>query len=199
MGYIRASMSTKDNTKVSMLLHQVVGQTFLENSENKPTIDHIDRDPGNIDIENLRWADRSEQCYNRNLENMGRGNGKMVMKVEGREKTIFLSIKDSGKSMGISKYKMEKILSGTGKIGDIEFMFHGEDEVIENEIFVSIVRNGATFEVSTEGRVCLANGRVNYGNPHPSGYLTTTSGGVTQRINILVGHAFKSESYKRDW
>lgn len=46
-------------------VHRLIALTFLPNPENKPTVDHIDRNPKNNQISNLRWASYSEQCYNR--------------------------------------------------------------------------------------------------------------------------------------
>ena len=45
-------------------IHQLVALAFIPNPENKPTVDHIDRNPANNRVENLRWASYSEQNYN---------------------------------------------------------------------------------------------------------------------------------------
>lgn len=44
---------------------KIVGETFLANPESlSHTIDHIDRNRGNDNITNLRWASKSEQVQN---------------------------------------------------------------------------------------------------------------------------------------
>lgn len=43
----------------------LVAKTFIPNPENKPQIDHIDNDPSNNRVENLRWATRMDQLKNR--------------------------------------------------------------------------------------------------------------------------------------
>ena len=45
-------------------LHRLLGEAFLPNPENKPTIDHIDRNPANNELSNLRWATHIEQHAN---------------------------------------------------------------------------------------------------------------------------------------
>lgn len=45
-------------------VHKILGQAFLENPRNLPTVDHIDRDKDNNTLENLRWASISEQKIN---------------------------------------------------------------------------------------------------------------------------------------
>ena len=46
-------------------IHVLVAETFLDNRNGKPTVDHIDRDKHNNQVENLRFADYKEQCANR--------------------------------------------------------------------------------------------------------------------------------------
>ena len=57
------------NDGVSKLynVHRLVGEAFIPPVENKPEIDHINRDCYDNRLENLRWADRLEQNNNRNL------------------------------------------------------------------------------------------------------------------------------------
>lgn len=51
----------KDNTKVKFGIHRIVAWAFLDNPENKPTIDHLNRNRTDNRVENLRWATHSEQ------------------------------------------------------------------------------------------------------------------------------------------
>lgn len=43
----------------------MVAETFLPNPDNLPYIDHIDRNPSNSDLSNLRWCTHSNNLANR--------------------------------------------------------------------------------------------------------------------------------------
>lgn len=46
-------------------IHRLVGIHFLPNCENKEEIDHLNHDKLDNNVDNLRWATRSEQTANR--------------------------------------------------------------------------------------------------------------------------------------
>jgi hypothetical protein len=61
-GYLRISINGKNKN-----IHRLIGELFIPNPENKPTIDHCDRIRDFNIVSNLRWATRKEQCLNQNL------------------------------------------------------------------------------------------------------------------------------------
>lgn len=50
----------KNGKQKKFNIHRLVAKAFLENSDNKAVIDHIDNKPANNDDKNLRWASQKD-------------------------------------------------------------------------------------------------------------------------------------------
>lgn len=58
-GYSYA-MLYKNKSRIDKPVHRLVANAFLDNAENKPTVNHIDGNKLNNNISNLEWATYSE-------------------------------------------------------------------------------------------------------------------------------------------
>ena len=55
----------KDGKWKIFTVHRLVAIAFLENLDNKKVIDHIDNNPANNNVRNLRWCSQKDNQYNR--------------------------------------------------------------------------------------------------------------------------------------
>ena len=77
-GYLYVHLCNDDGVKKKKI-HRLVAEAFIPNPENKPEVDHIDRNKLNNNLSNIRWADREIQNNNRNLSNMVKKFSKPVL------------------------------------------------------------------------------------------------------------------------
>ena len=76
-GYYQVDISNK-NTKKTRRLHRLLGLLFIPNPENKPTVDHINKNRLDNRLENLRWATRREQNNNQGISRNNKSGHKGV-------------------------------------------------------------------------------------------------------------------------
>lgn len=60
-GYLKITLKNNEGKYLSCSAHRLVAKEFIDNPENKPTVDHIDKDKQNNCVSNLRWATYKEQ------------------------------------------------------------------------------------------------------------------------------------------
>lgn len=102
-GYMRVILySTK---QLPGTMHRFIANCFIPNYENKPTVDHIDRNRSNNRLDNLRWATSKEQISNRVL-NPEKGASKRTRKVWKLDKytdkrlQLYETLKEAAVSVG---------------------------------------------------------------------------------------------------
>ena len=66
-GYLQTNLYNKNKKRKCCRLNRLLALAFIPNPENKPEVDHIDRNRNNNNLENLHWVTRLE-----NLQNKGK-------------------------------------------------------------------------------------------------------------------------------
>ena len=54
-----------DSRELLVALHHLVAFTFIENDCDLPCVDHINNDPNDNRVVNLRWCTQQQNCWNR--------------------------------------------------------------------------------------------------------------------------------------
>tara|TARA_R110000823_G_C15637043_1_gene469377 strand:- start:111 stop:584 length:474 start_codon:yes stop_codon:yes gene_type:complete len=99
-GYHRVGLS-RDNKGKYFSVHRLVAIHFIANPDNKPEVDHINRDRSDNRVENLRWVTR--------LEN-GQNTGKQTNNTSGHKNIYYKKKSDSWKfEKRINKVNYQKI------------------------------------------------------------------------------------------
>lgn len=129
-GYLQVSLC-KNNIREKVMVHRVIAITFIENKENKPTVNHINEIKTDNRVENLEWATYKEQINcgnvkmkigvsNKNNNNRGKNHYKYKEMEYYAKKSITVigfSSKCDRENLNIKDY--ERVFSGeftkTGK------------------------------------------------------------------------------------
>ncbi len=104
-GYYYVGFRKNGKTKF-IRIHRLVGQCFLENIDNKPFVDHVDRNKLNNNVNNLRWATRGENERNKPKKQNTKSKYKGVYQIKNNRWNS--SIKLNGKTTHIGNFDTEE-------------------------------------------------------------------------------------------
>jgi len=128
-GYYRCTL-INNLKKKTMTIHRIVSQTFLENPENKPTVNHKDRNKINNNLKNLEWSTYLEQNLHKSKSTKIRCDALNVTRICCKTNNIL----ETYKSL---KYAAEWVInSGLSKIknNDYKSVISKISAVINNKI-----------------------------------------------------------------
>lgn len=123
-GYLRVNLS-KNNKYKKYLIHRLVAEAYLDNTDNKPIVNHINGKKSDNRLENLEWCNNSENmlhAYKTGLYDMSKNKagqmGRLTIKFaqKANERLVldtqygifYDSIKEAEQLTGI-KYLLRKL------------------------------------------------------------------------------------------
>lgn len=120
-GYVKVTLTVNYKAK-DYRVHRLVAETFIPNEQNKETVNHIDGNKDNNNVNNLEWSDRHEQlehAYRLGLKKPLRGCNNAISKLtEEQVRYIRANYKPHSKEFGtVALGKMFGVNNST--IGDI--------------------------------------------------------------------------------
>ena len=95
-GYALVTLS-KDKTPTVISIHRLLAIAYIPNPDNKPYVDHVDRDRANNSLDNLRWVTSQENSQNRTIQKKSTTGVTGVGYVDGRRSPWLARIHIDGK------------------------------------------------------------------------------------------------------
>ena len=113
------------------LIHRLVAIAFLENSNNKPCINHIDCNPSNNCVDNLEWCTYSENTQY--AYKFGRLNDRktpiIAINLKTGEETYFNSLNEAARQLNLYEPNINSVLKGKQKrTGNYTFKYIDKQE-----------------------------------------------------------------------
>ena len=121
----------KDGKIKKFLIHRLVAIAFLENSNNKPCINHIDCNPSNNCIDNLEWCTYSENTqYAYKLGRMNRRKTPIIaINLTTKEEIYLNSQQEAARQLNLYEPNINNVLKGKCKrAGNYTFKYIDEKQ-----------------------------------------------------------------------
>lgn len=206
-GYMSVGLSNLEKKRKSYSVHRLVALAFIPNPNNKPQVNHIDKNRSNNKINNLEWCSSLENNIHKclTLEQKTNQNLKIWrVDIESNEKLeLYNSIYDAAKwcvENGFSRSEHNARGNISCAVRGVYLTSCGFSWVLEtqpsleNEIWKNIVINGQEFNnyfISNLGRFKNSKGIImeNY-KPHHSGYIYVRVNKDKYALHRLVASTF---------
>jgi len=128
-GYLRLWLY-ENNKKKYLYLHRIIATAFIDNSEEKPCVNHIDENKTNNDLSNLEWCtERENMIHGTRTKRAAEKHFKKVIQLDLNENVLneFESMKQAEQETGVFARNISSCCSGKRKsAGGYKWMKKGE-------------------------------------------------------------------------
>jgi hypothetical protein len=141
---LKSFLNSKGYKKVfikdkSFFIHRLVGIAFIPNPDNKTSVDHIDNNKTNNNINNLRWCTYSENNQNKTIHKNNKSGYKGIYYDKSKNKWCAqISINNKNKNIGCFKTVEDAIIARYNKAKEIQGEFINECEKIQYDTAILI-------------------------------------------------------------
>ena len=146
VGYKQVRLTDAEGNSAACLIHRLVGKAFIENLDNKETINHIDGIKNNNNVDNLEWATYSEN--NKHARDIGLNNCKIPVFMKdgfGKIIEIFPSIHEAGRQTKTNYRNIHSVCVGKRKVaGGYIWSYATQEEMGKHNLFFAKVRANAS-------------------------------------------------------
>lgn len=109
-GYMTVNLS-KNNRVIKKKVHRLVAEAFIQNTENKPVVNHIDEDKTNNKVDNLEWATIQENnTHGSRVQKTSKP--VKVIDIANGEYNIYCSQSQCGRELGLHASNINMALKG---------------------------------------------------------------------------------------
>lgn len=119
--YLSTYLYDKNGRKKTVLVHRIVAIAFIKRPKDLREIDHIDGNPENNRVENLRWVSHKQNCNNPatviKIKNKPSKRRKEVAayNLDGTLYKVFPSVTEAAEETGAFRANIRKCISGKYK------------------------------------------------------------------------------------
>lgn len=216
-GYYAVNILNNDGNNQCMLNHRLVALNFIENPENKKTVNHIDHNPKNNNLKNLEWATHKEQNLHKlkstkhrtlvNIWRVDKNTDEKLEKYNSRElaaKFLF-----DNKLTNYAEFNYNNSMSLSASISAVcagkrksaygyKWMYDDRDDnekIFDDEVWKDIPKEYINdsvndYKISSYGRIKNKNEKITTGYSHTNGYLKITILNKKYTLHRLVAQVF---------
>ena len=192
-GYVRCILINNNGERINQYVHILVSKVFIPNPEKKPIVNHINGIKHDNRVANLEWATYAENLGRMKINHISGDRRRRVIQysIEGQPIKVWESLKDAANAVHGHSTHISQACQGIPSVY-LKYRWRYHDDMVnhENEEWKSLMYNGITIDVSNQGRIKNAQGRI-LGFGIDSGYIIVTINGSNVRAHRLVCMTWK--------